>query len=659
MGNHRDAIIADFKEQFWESSPVAIYVCDPDGFILFYNKAAGELWGRQPVAEKDKWCGFSKVYYTDGTEVADGAAPLAAALKHNETDMQLELIGLSEAGVYKKVLVMPRKIYNRNGEPEGIYCTLIDISNKDEMDRRQAFLSAIVDSSDDAIISKSLEGIITSWNAGAEKIFGYKETEITGKPITTLIPVSRLGEEDHILSEIKKGNRVDHFETVRLHKSGKEIPISLTISPIKDTGGKVIGASKIARNISDQVQIQQSLTEYAQNLEAINELVRSISEKMDIQEILQQVTDATTKLTGAAFGAFFYNTINEEGEAFMLFTLSGAPREAFECLGMPRNTAIFAPTFNGSGIVRSNDIRKDVRFGKNAPHHGMPKGHLPVVSYLAVPVVLANGHVIGGLFFGHPEEAKFTANHEVIVSGIAAQAAIALDNSRLFEEVKALSVKKDEFIALASHELKTPLTTISGYLQIMDKKLTDPLNRKFIDKAISQVARLDKLISDLLDISKIEAGKLLFDMEDFDLVELTAEVIESFRYANSAYNIIFSDSVSHIPVKADKHRIEQVINNLLGNAIKYSPESFNIDISCTVYENKVQVTFKDSGIGLTSEQQSQIFSRFYRAEGTGKTPGLGLGLYLAKEIVTRHGGIIGVKSEFGRGSEFYFTLSLS
>jgi len=651
-------LIAGFKEQLWKYLPVAVYACNREGFIIYYNEAARKLWGRDPVPFQDKWCGFSRLYDKDGTEISAGENPLMGMLGNAPEGQQLELLGLRADGDYRRMLVMPGKIYSAEGIVEGIYCTITDISHRDETERKQAFFSSLVDSSDDAIISKSLDGIITSWNAGAEKIFGYREEETIGRPITLLIPPSRLAEEDHILSEIRKGNKVNHFQTVRVHKTGREIPISLTISPIKDKNGRIIGASKIARDITEQVRIQQSLAQYTQNLETINELIKSISAKMDVQEILQQVTDATTKLTGASFGAFFYNRKNEQGEAYMLYTLSGVPRAAFEGLGMPRNTSVFAPTFNGSAIVRSDDIRKDERFGKNAPYNGMPEGHLPVVSYLAVPVVLSGGIVIGGLFFGHREPAKFTADHEAIVTGIAAQAAIALDNSRLFEEVKALNVKKDEFIALASHELKTPLTTISGYLQIMDKKVTEPSAKKFIDKTINQVARLNRLIADLLDVSKIEAGKLIFEKEKFDLVALVKEMIESFRYINNAYNISFNSAIDVAYVTADKHRIEQVINNLLGNAVKYSPDNFNIEVRFELVNGAVKVIFKDYGIGLTQEQQSMIFSRFYRAENTNRVPGLGLGLYLTKEIINRHEGKVGVNSVFGKGSEFYFTLSL-
>ena len=174
------------------------------------------------------------------------------------------------------------------------------------------------------------------------------------------------------------------------------------------------------------------LEEETQVLELLNDVGTTVAAEIDLERAVQVVTDAATRLSGAAFGAFFYNVIDDKGESYTLYTLSGAPREAFSKFPMPRNTEVFAPTFNGEGIVRSGDITKDPRFGKNPPYHGHPKGHLPVASYLAGPVVSRTGEVLGGLFFGHPEVDKFDARAERIVAAIAVQAAIAIDKARLY-----------------------------------------------------------------------------------------------------------------------------------------------------------------------------------------------------------------------------------
>ncbi|MDF2431661.1 MAG: hypothetical protein JWP44_1292 [Mucilaginibacter sp.] len=645
-------------EELVNASPVAIYTCDAQGYITYYNPAAVNLWGRAPKLGEDLWCGSWKIYHTDGKPMPLNECPMARTLKEGRSFEAAEITIERPDHTFRNLLVFPRPVFDEKNVIIGAHNTLVDITDQKYGEEKQAILSAIVESSDDAIISKSLDGIITSWNAGAEKIFGYTENEIIGKHISTLIPLSLRDEEDLIIGNIRAGKKVDHFQTVRVHRSGREIQISLTVSPVKNSYGKIIGASKIARDISESLAAEKKIRQSAERLQILNNIGKVISEKLDVQSILQHVTDATTRITGAAFGAFFYNTIDERDESYTLFTLSGASREAFEKFGMPRNTAVFESTFSGRSVVRVADIRLDPRYGHNSPNHGMPEGRLPVVSYLAVPVISSSGTVIGGLFFGHPDAGVFTEEHEDLVSSISSQAAIALDNSKLFEDVKALSAKKDEFIALASHELKTPLTSIKGYLQVLQRTERDQLGKTFISKTLNQIEKLNDLVTDLLDVSRIEAGKLALEKVMFNLDELILEVVENLSYTHESHRIIF-DRGNPVMIYADRQRIEQVLINLLTNAVKYSPQANQVWVYLKSSEKDVTVKIKDQGIGLTNEQQKHIFTRFYRAEGTSNIAGLGLGLYLTKEIVERHQGCIGVKSEADKGAEFYFTIPLN
>ncbi len=298
-----------------------------------------------------------------------------------------------------------------------------------QQDELQARLASIVATSDDAIVSKNLDGIVLSWNAAAERIFGYTADEMIGQPIQTLLPPDRPEEEAQILAQLRQDKRVDHFETIRRRKDGRLIDVSVTISPIKDSAGRVIGASKIARDISERKQLLKER-------ERLYQLGVSMAVQRDAHAIVQLITDAATELSGAQFGSFFYNTLDDSGESYTLYTLSGASREQFAKFPMPRNTAVFAPTFVGAGVVRSDDITQDPRYGQNAPYHGMPRGHLSVRSYLAVPVVARSGEVLGGLFFGHPEPGVFNARCERIVVGIAGHASVALENSKLQRELR-------------------------------------------------------------------------------------------------------------------------------------------------------------------------------------------------------------------------------
>jgi PAS domain S-box-containing protein len=192
------------------------------------------------------------------------------------------------------------------------------------------------------------------------------------------------------------------------------------------------GDLELARVVGDIVSAVLSTRKFDRFAEA----ARIASAELDLSRIVQTVTDAATEMSNAHFGAFFYNVLDNDGGSYMLYSISGVPREAFASFAMPRNTAVFEPTFSGRGTVRSDNIRKDPRYGHNAPHHGMPAGHLPVTSYLAVPVISRSGEVLGGLFFGHPEEGIFTDNEEQLVEALAAQAAVAIDNARLYDALQ-------------------------------------------------------------------------------------------------------------------------------------------------------------------------------------------------------------------------------
>lgn len=642
-----------------ENLPVAVYTCDADGFIISYNQAAVNLWGRKPH-KGQRWTGVLRMFDTDGNIVPPENSPMAQTLKAGAPAGSGEIIIQWPDGPVRVLSVFPRPIFNAEGKLLGGINTLLDITESKQVESNESFLAAIIASSDDAIISKNLNSIISTWNHAAEMMYGWSAAEAVGKHISLIIPEDRLDEETLIINKIRSGQRVEHFETLRKTRAGDLIPVSLTISPIKDSHGNVVGASKIARDITRLKNAEAILKSYAEKLQILNDIGAVVSGSLDVDKILQAVTDTTTKLTGADFGAFFYNKVDEKGESYMLYTLSGAPKEAFEKLGMPRNTDVFYPTFTGQGVVRVDDITKDPRYGHNPPHYGKPKGHLPVVSYLAVPVISKDGEVLGGLFYGHPEPSKFTAEHEQMLSGVAVQAGIALDNAKMYEQIKKLNAKKDEFIGMASHELRTPVTSLKGYLQIFERGLPEgDKNKAHIRKAVQQVNKLSNLIGDLLDVSKIETGKLPLTFTLFDLHLLLKEVVELMQYSARGHTLNLQTEAGEVMVNADRQRIEQVVINLVSNAIKYSPNAVKIFIRLSVANNSARVEVQDFGIGIAKDQLPRIFSRFYRVdESVSHISGLGIGLYISREIIQRHKGQLSATSEPGAGSTFWFEIPL-
>ncbi|MGQ7855042.1 PAS domain S-box protein [Pedobacter sp. WC2501] len=571
---------------------------------------------------------------------------------------QYRTMRVSRSGTQIPVTLSLSPIKDDQGQIIGMSQIAHDASFERQAEEKQSMLAAIIESSEDAIISKTLDGIITTWNKGAEYIFGYTEDEAVGQPITILLPADRLIEEETIIASLRRGEKVDHIQTIRKTKDGHLLNISLAVSPIKNHDGVVIGASKVARNITSQKESEKLIAKHMERLELLNVVGRSINESLDLQQILQQVTDSTTKLTGAAFGAFFYHQVNQEGESHWLYTMSGVPREAFVNLPTPDDTALFHSTFR-EGVVRSDDITQDARYGKNSPFFGKLSEPLPVISYLTVPVKNKSGEVIGGLFFGHQEKAIFKKEHEELVLTVASQAAIAIENSMLFKEVQELSAKKDEFIAMASHELKTPMTSLFGFLQLANRNTGEGIAKNLLERAIKQLEKMIVLVSDLFDVSKIQSGKLQLNMEYLNLAMLIQEMKESFLQAHPAH-ILNIEMPEESFVNADRMRLEQVLTNLLNNAVKYGPQEKTIELKVQHLDNVVLTSVKDFGPGISEENQRHIFSQFYQAkENKDGSSGLGLGLFISKDIVERHGGLIWVESKPGKGATFNFSLPLA
>jgi PAS domain S-box-containing protein len=245
-------------EALLRALPVAVYTTDPDGYITFYNQAAAEFWGRAPVLGQEQWCGSYRLYWPDGQPLPLDECPMAMALKSGEPVRNVEAIVERPDGSRAAFLPFPTPLFDSAGRLTGAINMLVDITERQHADEVKEHFSAIVTSSDDAIISKNLDGIIRSWNQGAERVFGYTAQEAVGQHVSILIPADRLDEEPGIIERIRRGIRIDHYETKRQRKDGSLIDISLTVSPIKNSRGEVIGASKIARDITERKRAEET-----------------------------------------------------------------------------------------------------------------------------------------------------------------------------------------------------------------------------------------------------------------------------------------------------------------------------------------------------------------------------------------------------------------
>jgi signal transduction histidine kinase len=423
-------------------------------------------------------------------------------------------------------------------------------------------------------------------------------------------------------------------------------------------------------------ELEQKLRQHdlvSERTELLNSVGPILVRELQLQKLVQSVTDIATKTVGAEFGSFFHNVINERGESYMLYTLSGVPREAFSKFPMPRNTAVFAPTFGGEGVVRSGDITKDPRYGKSGPHYGQPKGHLPVVSYLAVPVISRSGEVLGGLFFGHSGEDRFTEQHEAIVVGIASQAAIAMDNARLFEQsqwaqnelkranddLRRANRDLETFAYSASHDLQEPLRNVALSAQLLELQAGNKLEKEhlqFVDSILQGARRMETLIQDLLSYTQairhadgpvplISAEKVLGDV----MKTLQNRIEECAGTVTSA----------SLPMVAmHEVHLSQLFQNLIGNALKYRrSEAPCVHLSSSREDGWSVLSVADNGIGIEPRYADQIFELFKRLHPRDQYPGSGIGLAICQRIVEQYGGRIWVeKSASGAGSTFSFAV---
>lgn len=493
--------------------------------------------------------------------------------------------------------------YDEQGRPAKMIGTVRDITENQARAENMARMAAIVQSSSDAIISKDLNGIITSWNPAAEQIFGYAEKEMIGESLIKLIPPDRVGEEARILLQLKNGERVNHFETKRITKDKEVLDVSLTISPIRGIHGNVIGASKIARNITPQKEAERMIAANEQKFKMLADSMPQLVWTGDTEGNLNYFNQAVYRYSGL--------TPEQVGKEGWLQIVHPEDRDA--------NTEAWL-----------NAVRTGTDF------------------------------IVEHRFKRHDGEYRWQLSRAVPQKDAAGNVQMWVGTSTDIQDMKEQDQQKDFFISMASHELKTPITSIKGYVQLLQSAYRDKgdtLLTKSLAVIDRQIITLTSLISDLLDVSKIKAGSLVLNQQDFELSAMITEVIAQIQHVNPGYSIVYTSVPAR--VHADRERIGQVLINFLTNAVKYSPHSKEIIVTSRIEEDEVVVAVHDKGIGIHKADHERIFERFYRVEGKDETtyPGFGIGLFISSEIIRRHQGKIGLNSEPGKGSVFYFSIT--
>ncbi len=462
-------------------------------------------------------------------------------------------------------------------------------------------------------------------------------------------------------------------------------------NPVRGSNGQVLRWFGTCTDVDQVKRAQEALRDETAVLELVNRTGTALASTRDLHPLLQELTDAATSISGARFGAFFHQGVDGRGEAAMLHTLASGTPAGFASFGEPRAAALLAPAMRGTGPVRSDDLSADADHAPaaagqarpQAQNRRAPAGQPPVRSYLAVPVALSSGAVIGCLCFGHPEPGMFSGRTERIIGGVAAQAAIAIDNARLYQatqqaaeerkvlldserqaraEAERTSQMKDEFLATLSHELRTPLTAILGWAQVLRRGSRDQADLHRGLQTIERNARAQaQLIEDLLDMSSIASGKVQLEMLSLSPSAIAAAAIETVRPAAQAKQIHLHTEFEPLAgmVAGDANRLQQIIWNLLTNAIKFTPHGGMVTVGVRREGDQVAIFVRDTGIGIAPGFLAHVFERFRQADATTTRQhgGLGLGLSIVKHLVEQHGGTVDAESA-GDGLGACFTVRL-
>jgi PAS domain S-box-containing protein len=494
-----------------------------------------------------------------------------------------------------------------------------------QVETRDAWLAAIVESSDDAIITKDLNGIITSWNQGAQRIFGYSAEEVIGQPVAILIPADRQNEEPGILARLRKGQRIDHYETVRMRKDGKLVDISLTVSPLRNPDGKIVGASKIARDITARKRAQQAVRESEERLRAVVDNISQMAWTATESGEITWYNRRWYEYTGTIFD-------NVKGRGW---------------------TALHHPDHLQRVVAKFDDsLRNGQTWEDTFPLRGKDGQYRWFLSR-ATPIRDAAGNI--QLWFG--------TNTDITELQEAREAQARLQDElekRVAERTASLTeaiAQMEEFSYSVSHDLRAPVRAMQGYAQATLEDyghLLDEQGREYLGHIVRSGERMDRLVRELLVYSRIARAEL--DLQPVSLDSLVRDIVSHYPEMQQPQAEIRTRGSLH-SVIAHEPSLTQAISNLLNNAVKFvapgvKPE---VELYSERQGDRLRLWVHDNGIGIRPEYRTRLFGLFERIHNGKYYEGTGIGLAIVRKSVERMGGKVGVESN-GTGSKFWIEL---
>jgi len=592
---------------FFENANVGMHWVSPDGIILRANQAELNLLGYR----REEYVGRPIAYFhTDPATIDSILATMrtGAALTNRPARLR------AKDGTIKDVLINS-SAYREHGKLIHTRCFTLDVTDSNRAREVEALLAEVVKSSNDAVVTKTLEGVITSWNAAAERIFGYTSEEAIGKSIMMIIPPELQHEEAQFLERLRRGQQIENFETRRIAKGGRALYVSLTISPVRDVQGMVVGASKVARDITDRKRMEAALVESEERFRTMADNIAQFAWMADAQGSI-----------------FWYNQ--------RWFDYTGTTLE--EMLGEDR-AKVHHPDHRDRvaahywRCLNAGEVWEDL-----FPLRGADGEYRWFLSR-AVPIRDETGKVLR--WFG--------TNTDVTELREAQEA------------LRQADARKDDFLATLAHELRNPLAPVRSALEIMQRAAGDPAlleqARVTIDR---QMSHFERLVDDLLDVSRITRDKLVLRMQRIDLGSILNQAVEACRplVDQMRHELKVSLPEQPLEVEADSVRLAQVLSNLLNNACKYTERGGHIQLSARAEAEQAVISVKDDGQGIAPDLLPSIFEMFTQLVRPVEPShgGLGIGLSLVKRLVEMHGGTVeALSAGTGKGSEFIVRLPLA
>jgi PAS domain S-box-containing protein len=701
-----------FLEALIESAvDYAIIALDLDGLVTSWNSGATRLlgWSETEMVGHPA----SNFFTIEDRRAGVPQAEMQAALQTGRGSDERWHLKKDGTRFWANGEMMPLK--DEAGDVQGFVKILRDrTAQREAAEAHRAdaeFLRSVLGASGDCIKVLDLDGRLTFMSEGGRRVMEVDDFgAIAGRHWQDFwTGADREAAESAIAVAIT--GKIGHFRAFAPTLRGNVKWWDVQVTAIPGASGAPEKLLAVSRDLTERRRAEDALEDERRIQENLNRIGITIAAELGLERVVQMVTDAAVDVVGAASGAFFYNVETDSGERYKLYTLSGVEKSAFDAFPMPRNTALFAPTFKGEGTVRSDDILADPRYGRNTPYRGMPEGHIKVRSYLAVPVVSRSGEVTGALLFGHPEPGRFSERHERLVTGIAAQTAVAIDNARLYqaaqraneqleqrvrelheseqrvrelnetlerrveertrerdrvEEALRQSQKMDALGQLTggiAHDFNNLLTGIIGSLDIVRRRMGDGRAAdvtRFMDAASASAQRAAALTHRLLAFARRQS----LDTKPSDvnaLVRGTEELLH--RTLGEQVSLRTELAPGLWPALADDNQLENAILNLAINARDAMPDGGQLTIETAnirldaVYAaatedvaagDYVMIAVSDTGTGMAPDVVAKAFDPFFTTKPIGE--GTGLGLSMIYGFVKQSAGHVRIYSEVGRGT---------